>query len=121
MAHFYLVFLFTPLYGPFQEKNYSYKAFEEIIDSILIALIKKGKGIELNTSGMRGELGILFPKEEVLQRYRDLGGKIITLGSDSHFNAHYYAGILEGMDHLKSLGFNEISSFTKRKEKRLIL
>lgn len=108
-------------YGPFQEKNYNYKVFEEIIDSILIALIEKGKGIELNTSGMRGELGILFPKEEVLQRYRELGGKIITLGSDSHFNAHYYAGILEGMYHLKSLGFNEISSFTKRKEKRLIL
>ncbi len=108
-------------YGPFEDKFYEYKVFEDIIDSILEELIQKKKGLELNTSGLRGPLGVLFPKEEVLKRYYDLGGRIITLGSDAHFNDHYYAGIVEGMNQLKSLGFNEISSFTNRKEKRLIL
>ena len=102
-------------YGPFDHKFYNYEDFQEIIDLILIKLIKSGKGIEVNTSGLRGPLNITFPKEEVLKKYRDLGGKIVTIGSDSHFNKDYYAGILHGINYLKSLGFREITSFTKRK------
>jgi len=108
-------------YGPFEDKFYEYEVFEDIIDSILVALIQKKKGLELNTSGLRGPLGISFPKEEVLKRYYDLGGRTITLGSDAHFNDHYYAGIVEGMSQLKSLGFNEVSSFTKRIERKIII
>lgn len=108
-------------YGPFDLKYYEYEAFKEIIDAILKAIIKKNKGIEVNTSGLRGPLNTIFPKKEVLKRYKELGGKIITIGSDSHYNKDYYAGIIEEMNHLKSLGFSEISSFTKREEKIVIL
>lgn len=102
-------------YGPFKDKSYDYRDYKQIIDAILKALIKNGKGIELNTSGLRGELKTTFPKEEVLKRYKELGGKIITLGSDAHFNRDYYGGILEGIDLLKNLGFSKVSSFRKRK------
>ena len=108
-------------YGPFDNKFYEYKDFKEIIDAILVAIIKKTKGIEVNTSGLRGPLNTTFPKEEVLKRYKDLGGKIITIGSDAHYNKDYSAGILDEISHLKSIGFSEISSFTKRAEKKVIL
>ena len=102
-------------YGPFEHKTYEYGEYREIIDNILKTLIRKDKGIELNTSGLRGELKTTFPKTEVLKRYRQLGGKIITLGSDAHFNEDYYGDIENGIAILKSLGFTEISSFKARK------
>lgn len=101
-------------YGPFDHRGYDYGDYKEIIDNILKAIIKKDKGIELNTSGLRGGLEATFPKTEVLKRYRQLGGKIISLGSDAHFNEHYYGDIADGIDFLRSLGFTEISSFKDR-------
>ncbi len=112
---------FIVRYGPFEDKTYDDKDYKEIIDAILKTLIKKGKGIEMNTSGLREELKTAFPKERVLKRYKELGGNIITVGSDAHFNKDYYAGIVEGIGILKSLGFTEISSFKKRKIKQIYI
>lgn len=106
-------------YGPFEEKSYNFRDFEEIIDLILKEIIRKGKGLELNTSGLRGPLNTTFPREEVLKRFRGLGGKRITVGSDSHFNSHYHAGIMEGIGYLKSMGYLDVSSFTGREEVRI--
>lgn len=106
-------------YGPFDNKVYDYEMYKDIIDIILKTLIKKGKGIELNTSGLRGPLNTTFPKTEVLSRYNELGGKIITLGSDAHFNKDYSSGIVEGFNMLKSLGFKEVTSFSNRKAKQV--
>lgn len=98
----------------FQE-HIDYKEYKEIIDLILKTIIKKSKGIEVNTSGLRTSLKTTFPKKKLLIRYKKLGGKIITLGSDAHTNEDYNKGILDGIKNLKSLGFNEITSFNKRK------
>ena len=108
-------------YGGFDHKFYDYEDYKEIIDNILKAIIKNGKGIEVNTSGLRGELNTTFPKEEVLKRYKELGGSIITIGSDSHFNKDYHADVLKVIESLESLGFTEISSFTKRKIERIVI
>ncbi|WP_455799806.1 hypothetical protein [Clostridium butyricum] len=54
---------------------------KDIIHEILKTLITNGKGIEVNTSGLKENL--LFPKLEILQMYKDLKGEIITVGSDS--------------------------------------
>lgn len=106
-------------YGPYDNKDYPYDVFSSIIDSILQRIITKGKGIELNTSGLRGSLGTAFPKADVLKRYRELGGSIITVGSDAHFNEDYYSGIPEAMDQLRIFGFETVSSFTGRRENKL--
>ena len=105
-------------YAPFENKTYEYVQYKEILDEILKTIIEKGKGIELNTSGLRGPLKTILPKEEVIVRYRELGGKIITVGSDAHFTKDYYAGVLDEINHLKKLGFKEISSFSNRKVKQ---
>ena len=55
----------------------------ELIDEILRTVASKGKGLELNTSGM-DRCGAFLPAKEYFQRFKELGGEIITVGSDSH-------------------------------------
>ena len=53
------------------------------MDEILRVLIAKGKGMEINTSGV-DRVGVFLPDEAVVRRYHQLGGEIITIGSDAH-------------------------------------
>ncbi|MEG7531462.1 MAG: histidinol-phosphatase HisJ family protein [Hungatella sp.] len=71
-------------YGPNQNRDYTYEAYQEYIDPILVALIARGKGLECNTGGFKYKLGHPNPCEKILTRYRELGGEILTIGSDAH-------------------------------------
>ncbi len=71
-------------YGPNKNKYYSYAKYADVIDEILRTLIAKGKGIELNTAGLKYGLGHPHPTIDTLKRYKELGGEIITIGSDGH-------------------------------------
>ncbi len=55
----------------------------EIVDEILKVLVRKGKGLEMNTSGVDRRVGFL-PTADIMQRFHDLGGQIVTVGSDAH-------------------------------------
>lgn len=55
----------------------------EIVDEILRTLARKGKGMELNTSGM-DRCGGFLPTQDYFRRFRELGGEIVTIGSDAH-------------------------------------
>ncbi len=59
------------------------KEYQEIVDEVLKILVAKGKGMEVNTSGMV-KFGDYLPGEEYLRRFRELGGEIVTVGSDAH-------------------------------------
>jgi len=85
----------------------------DLIVEILKTVIKKGKGIELNTSHIRYGLGDWMPARDILELYHDLGGKIITIGSDSHEKAHLGFYIKEGRALLKEIGFKEFCTFDK--------
>lgn len=65
-------------------KHIRYAEYSDILDEILKSLIKKDKGIEINSSGIRNQLGAPHPNLDIVQRFIDLGGKIITMGSDAH-------------------------------------
>ena len=60
-----------------------YREHQEIIDEILRILAAKGKGLELNTSGM-DRCGAFLPDADIFRRFRELGGQIVTVGSDAH-------------------------------------
>ncbi len=60
-----------------------YEAYQPLIDEILGTLAKKGKGLELNTSGV-DRCGDFLPDERYFRRFRELGGEIVTVGSDAH-------------------------------------
>ena len=60
-----------------------YDIHREIVDEILRVLAAKGKGLEMNSSGVDRGVGFL-PEREFFLRFRELGGKIVTVGSDAH-------------------------------------
>lgn len=60
-----------------------YGDHRELIDEILRCLVKKGKGLEMNTSGV-DRCGGFLPTANIFRRFRELGGEIVTVGSDAH-------------------------------------
>lgn len=102
-------------YGEYPVKILDTNKYGELIDAILETLIRKDKGLEINTSGIRYGLGHFNPQIPVLKRYLEKGGEIITIGSDSHYEAH--TGYLwdEAAKLLKNIGFRAYTTFDKGK------
>lgn len=84
---------------------------QDIIAAILKRVIQDGKGIEINTSSFRYGLHDLQPCTQILELYRDLGGTIITLGSDTHKPEHLGAYLLRISRRLSALGFTQFYTF----------
>lgn len=102
-------------YGTYADKSLDYNTYKEIIDEILINIIKKDKGIEINTSGFRYGLNCTHPKLYVVKRYKELGGKIITVGSDAHSPEYIASNFNSAYDILKESGFKYITTFKNQK------
>lgn len=98
-----------------KEGVYPFEKMEPIISEILKIVIENGKGIELNTSYHRYGLKDSTPSVKILKRYKELGGNIITIGSDSHNLKHLGAYIEEAKSLLKSLGFCYFCTYDKMK------
>ena len=90
---------------------YPFEKVKPMVAEILRNVIQNGKGIELNTSFHRYGLSDSTPSRAILELYRDLGGEILTIGSDSHRPEHLGAYIREGQALLKSLGFKRFCTF----------
>ena len=78
-------------------------------------MIADGKGIEVNTSSHRYGLNDLTPSRDILKLYKELGGEVITIGSDTHKHEHLGAYILETKKELKKLGFQYYCTFDQMK------
>lgn len=99
--------------------NYDFTFYKDFLCHILSILISRNIGIEVNTSGLRTSLNEIFPKVEILRLYKDLGGKIITIGSDAHKSKDLAYGYKYCIELLKSLGFHSIYTFNKRIPKKI--
>ena len=108
-------------YGPNKNANYTYAGYRDVIDDILRLLISLGKGIEINTGGFKYGLGHPNPTEDVIRRYRELGGEIITIGADAHAPEHVAYDFAKVTPILKDCGFHYYTVFSKRKPKFLPL
>ena len=102
-------------YGTYKEKEYSQTEFADIIDEILKRVIELGKGIELNTAGWKYGLPFCNPHPDILKRYRELGGEIITIGADGHKPEHIAYDFGKVNDVLKACGFKYYTEFEERK------
>lgn len=91
------------------------KLFSDIIESILKEVIYNGKGIEINASCFRYGLKDLTPSTYILKMYKDLGGEIITTGSDSHIPSQVAFNFDYIHKKLQYLGFKYISKFDNMK------
>ncbi len=90
---------------------YPFEKVKPLVAEILKTVIADGKGIEINTSSYRYELTDLTPSRNILRLYRELGGSIITIGSDSHKKEYLGFGIHEAKQELKNLGFSWFCTF----------
>lgn len=102
-------------YGKEREKAYSYEKFRETIDEILRLLIAKGKGLELNMAGLKYGLPYAHPHRDVLKRYRELGGEILTVGADGHKPEHIAYDFYKVSEILKDCGFKYYTEFRARR------
>ncbi len=114
--HNYSILGHMDLIVRYDEKGiYPFEKLKPIITEILKTVINDGKGIEINTSSHRYGLKDLTPSKDILKLYKELGGEIITIGSDSHKKEHLGAYIDETKEVLKELGFKEFCTFDKMK------
>ena len=93
--------------------EYPFEKVRDLIAEILKLAISKGKGIEVNTSCYRYKLPDLTPSHDILKLYKDLGGEIITVGSDTHQASHLAFKIRDTYAELARLGFKHIYTFDK--------
>lgn len=91
------------------------ESFHDIIGEIFKTIIPKGKGIEVNTSGFAYGLGSAMPSRDILELYYDLGGEIITIGSDAHQAEHVGHRFDQVLAMLQDIGFRYITTFSDLK------
>jgi len=95
--------------------QYSYYDFKEQLDHVLKTIIDSGKGIEVNTSGYKYGFSHPHPETKILKRYRELGGELITIGSDAHKPEHLCYDFELVPELLKELGFRYYAIFHQGK------
>jgi histidinol-phosphatase (PHP family) len=114
-GHVDYIFRYSSLFGAYPDNSLNYHDYSDAIDEILKELISRGKGIEINTSGYKYGLETIHPQPDILKRYRELGGEIITIGSDAHAPGEIKNGFDKAEAILKECGFTAYTLFRGRK------
>lgn len=94
--------------------DYPDEKIMDLVEPILRQVIADGKGIELNTSSFKYKLRDTMPSRAILQLYHELGGHILTIGSDTHETQHLADHFPEVRRLLREIGFNEFCTFQQR-------
>ena len=94
--------------------DFDFNSLKYQYEPIFKTLIKNGKGIELNTSGLRTKHNETMPSMEILKLYKECGGEIITIGSDSHNENDIGANFHKATELLKEAGFDKFTIFTQK-------
>lgn len=90
-----------------------YRDYADLIDEIMKILVANGKGMEINTSGV-DRVGEFLPSLAYIKRFRELGGEVITVGSDAH-DASRVGQHLTGALQIAKEAFGYVCTFEKRK------
>ncbi len=93
--------------------------FSDIIEQILKTIIRNGKALEINTSGLFLDLNETLPPKNIVQLFKDLGGEYLTIGSDSHFYNKLGSGIEQGFRLAKDCGFKYTTIYQHREPVQL--
>lgn len=104
-------------YSPTGESGYDYRDYLDVIEAILKTLISKGKGLDVNSKSLYSNPPLSNPNpcKGILNFYRELGGEIITLGSDAHKPGDVARGFDQTISILKSCGFTGFCTYSGRK------
>lgn len=85
--------------------------FHDILSEIFKVIIEDGKGIELNASGYAYGLGGPMPTQDILKLYKEMGGEVLTIGSDAHIERHVGHNFDKIINLVDSVGFKYITTF----------
>ena len=108
-------FDYVARYAPYPQDGMPYRDFSDIFDAIFRYLIENGKALEINTKSCKGTRGRKTSLDNnVLLRYKEMGGEIITLGSDSHNPESVAEGFAETAALIRSLGFRWNAHYENR-------
>lgn len=101
---------FVAKYAPFEERKMTLSVSKELFEGIFDNLIKRGKGIEINTSawGNDPSWGL-----DILKLYRELGGEYVTIGSDAHKPERVGRRLLEAVTLARTAGIRYVATFDK--------
>jgi histidinol-phosphatase (PHP family) len=99
-----------------QARDHKLGKSKEALKELLNHIIENGKGIEINTGGLFYDSANINPTLDILKLYKDLGGEIITIGSDSHVAERVMSNYSTGIEALKKAGFEYITTFSQRKK-----
>ena len=99
--------VYNPTHKPLAYSNYT-----DICDEIMKQLAQKGKGMEINTSGV-DRVGDFLPSFDYIKRFRELGGEVITVGSDAHDSIRVGQHISGALEIAKNV-FGHVCTFEKR-------
>lgn len=102
-------------YRAFGLKVLEYAPYEDVIRCVLRTLVGRGKGLEVNTVTYRRGMGDPSPPLQVLRWYRELGGEILTLGSDAHTPDSVGACFDVALEMARAAGFERLARFEKRR------
>jgi histidinol-phosphatase (PHP family) len=100
--------------GSYCDGAYDIREYETEIRAVLDALIARGKGIEINTAALRKRLPAANPPQVVVNWYREMGGTILTVGSDAHRAHDVGAGIATALQMAHTAGFTHIAIYEQR-------
>lgn len=94
--------------------NCDFHEMKDLLESILTKAIERNIGIEINTSGLRGKLNEALPSFNIIKFYKDLGGEILTIGSDSHSADTVGSHLYEAIAMARECGFKYVFTYEKR-------
>ena len=88
---------------------------QDMIRTALRSIVERGKGIEINMSPVRLGQAEPCPSLDILRWYRELGGEILTLGSDAHAPGDVGFGLGAAIELAQASGFTRLATFEKRR------
>lgn len=93
---------------------FDWSQWEDLIRAVWAACIENGIGIEINVATLRIGLDEPHPALDTLRWYKDMGGELLTLGSDSHRPAHVAYGFPTGLEVARAAGFTRVCRYERR-------
>ena len=88
---------------------FAYEPHADLYERVLLGLVESGTALEVNSSGLRQEATETYPPPAAVERFRALGGRRVTAGSDSHRLAHFGFGLGEAYDLIERAGFDALA------------
>ena len=94
--------------------------YEKKIEKILSQIIQRDIALEVNTSSFE-MLGSFMPSADILKKYYDMGGYLITLGSDAHVASDASKSFNEAISEIKKIGFEGLYYYKNRKQIKITI